>query len=352
MPDLALGRRAPPGCRRCPRSACSGRRGAGSRGRCGPCRAARASPRPRCGCSPGCCRALRGRPPACETRPNFVASTTSSRRSLDRPADELLVGVRAVDLGGVDVGDAEVERAVDGADRLGVGAARIEVVAGHRHRAESDARDVEFADRDVLHGLLRSGCGAVGTEIQESTHFHKVRVLVDGGTGRVPRRLHARSYPDLVDAKSEIREFLTSRRAKLTPDDVGLTSYGPRRVPGLRREEVAVLAGVSVPYYTRLERGNLQRGLRERSGSAGPRSGARRRRAGASLRPRTRGPAGQPRRAGVRERQRIRPSVQRMLDAITGAPAAVLNGRLDMLGDERARPGLCSRSCTSTRYGR
>jgi hypothetical protein len=56
-----------------------------------------------------------------------------------------------------------------------------------------------------------------------------------------------------VDAKSEIREFLTSRRAKLTPDEVGLTSYGPRRVPGLRREEVAVLAGVSVPYYTRLE---------------------------------------------------------------------------------------------------
>jgi transcriptional regulator with XRE-family HTH domain len=64
-------------------------------------------------------------------------------------------------------------------------------------------------------------------------------------------------YADPVDAKSEIREFLTSRRAKLTPDEVGLTSYGPRRVPGLRREEVAVLAGVSVPYYTPLERGNL-----------------------------------------------------------------------------------------------
>ncbi|MGH7557362.1 MAG: helix-turn-helix domain-containing protein, partial [Gemmatimonadota bacterium] len=60
-----------------------------------------------------------------------------------------------------------------------------------------------------------------------------------------------------MDAKNEIREFLTSRRAKLTPDEVGLTSYGPRRVPGLRREEVAVLAGVSVPYYTRLERGSL-----------------------------------------------------------------------------------------------
>src|SRR5919198_2777453 len=60
-----------------------------------------------------------------------------------------------------------------------------------------------------------------------------------------------------VDAKSEIRDFLTSRRARLTPDKVGLSSYGSRRVPGLRREEVAVLAGVSVPYYIRLERGDL-----------------------------------------------------------------------------------------------
>jgi transcriptional regulator with XRE-family HTH domain len=55
--------------------------------------------------------------------------------------------------------------------------------------------------------------------------------------------------------KTEVREFLTSRRARITPERVGLVSYGSRRVPGLRREEVAVLAGVSVPYYTRLERG-------------------------------------------------------------------------------------------------
>src|SRR5271165_3321659 len=60
-----------------------------------------------------------------------------------------------------------------------------------------------------------------------------------------------------MDAKSEIREFLTTRRAKITPDQVGLPTYGDnRRVPGLRREEVALLAGVSVDYYTRLERGN------------------------------------------------------------------------------------------------
>jgi transcriptional regulator with XRE-family HTH domain len=60
-----------------------------------------------------------------------------------------------------------------------------------------------------------------------------------------------------VDARTEIRDFLTSRRAKLTPEEIGLTAYGPRQVPGLRREEVAVIAGVSVDYYNRMERGNL-----------------------------------------------------------------------------------------------
>jgi hypothetical protein len=70
---------------------------------------------------------------------------------LEGPADEFLVGVGAVDLGGVDVRDAQVERPLDGADRLGVAAVRVEVIAGHRHRAESDARDVESAQRNVLH---------------------------------------------------------------------------------------------------------------------------------------------------------------------------------------------------------
>jgi transcriptional regulator with XRE-family HTH domain len=60
-----------------------------------------------------------------------------------------------------------------------------------------------------------------------------------------------------MDARSEIKEFLTSRRARIRAEQAGLASYGPRRVPGLRREEVAVLAGVSVPYYTRIERGDM-----------------------------------------------------------------------------------------------
>src|ERR1700759_4544261 len=60
-----------------------------------------------------------------------------------------------------------------------------------------------------------------------------------------------------MDTRAETREFLTSRRARVTAAEAGLPDHGPRRVPGLRREEVAVLAGVSVPYYTRLERGDL-----------------------------------------------------------------------------------------------
>ena len=61
-----------------------------------------------------------------------------------------------------------------------------------------------------------------------------------------------------MDTRSEIRTFLASRRAKLTPEQAGLPDYGgTRRVAGLRRGEVAMLAGVSVEYYTRLERGNL-----------------------------------------------------------------------------------------------
>src|ERR1700710_942554 len=62
-----------------------------------------------------------------------------------------------------------------------------------------------------------------------------------------------------MDMTNDIGEFLTSRRARITPEQVGLPTYGKRRVPGLRREEVASLAGVSVEYYKRLERGNASR---------------------------------------------------------------------------------------------
>src|SRR5262252_5141315 len=61
-----------------------------------------------------------------------------------------------------------------------------------------------------------------------------------------------------MDPRTEIREFLATRRAKITPDQAGMPLYGGRRrVPGLRREEVAMLAGVSIDYYTRLEKGTV-----------------------------------------------------------------------------------------------
>src|SRR4051812_49782060 len=58
-----------------------------------------------------------------------------------------------------------------------------------------------------------------------------------------------------MNRANDISEFLATRRARITPEQAGLPSYGARRVPGLRREEVASLAGVSVDYYRRLERG-------------------------------------------------------------------------------------------------
>ena len=76
--------------------------------------------------------------------------------ALDRPADQFLVEEGAVDLGGVEVGDAQIQCPVDGADRFGVAAFTGVVVAGHRHRTQADPGDVELAERDVFHQLLHS----------------------------------------------------------------------------------------------------------------------------------------------------------------------------------------------------
>jgi transcriptional regulator with XRE-family HTH domain len=135
-----------------------------------------------------------------------------------------------------------------------------------------------------------------------------------------------------MDARNEIREFLTSRRAKLKAADVGLPDYGPRRVPGLRREEVAVLAGVSVPYYTRLERGELagaSDSVLEALAHALQLDDAERAHLFALARA-TQPLARPPRRRPAKHR--IRPSVQQLLDAMTGAAAHIGNDRLDILG--------------------
>jgi transcriptional regulator with XRE-family HTH domain len=137
-----------------------------------------------------------------------------------------------------------------------------------------------------------------------------------------------------VDAKKEMQEFLTSRRAKIAPEQAGLPIFGgTRRVPGLRREEVALLAGVSVDYYTRLERGSAA-GVSESVLEALARALQLDDPERAHLFDLVRAaqPAPRPRR---RPPQRhVRPSVQRTLDAIT-TPAFVRNGRMDLLAANR-----------------
>jgi transcriptional regulator with XRE-family HTH domain len=146
----------------------------------------------------------------------------------------------------------------------------------------------------------------------------------------------------VVDTRSEIREFLTSRRARITPEQVGLAAYGPRRVPGLRREEVAVLAGVSVPYYTRLERGDMS-GVSESVLEALSRALQldEAERAHLFALARAAQPTTTPRRRR-QPRQRVRPAVQRILDAMTGAAAFVRNDRLDILGGNQLGYALYS----------
>jgi transcriptional regulator with XRE-family HTH domain len=141
-----------------------------------------------------------------------------------------------------------------------------------------------------------------------------------------------------VDNRAEVREFLISRRAKIAPQDAGLPEVGSRRVPGLRRGEVAALAGVSVEYYAKLERGALAgasasvldaiaRALQlddaERAylyDLAQAADGT-----SALMRPRRR----------ATTRWTPRPSLQWALDAITTGPAIVRNGRLDLLAANR-----------------
>jgi transcriptional regulator with XRE-family HTH domain len=130
-----------------------------------------------------------------------------------------------------------------------------------------------------------------------------------------------------VDSASDIAEFLSSRRAKVTPEQAGLPSYGKRRVPGLRREEVASLAGVSIDYYKRLERGNLGGAsdmVLEALARALQLDDAERTHLFDLAR--ALGPAAPRRRRPVQ--RRIRPPVQRMLDQM-GTPAIVRNAHSD-----------------------
>jgi MmyB-like transcription regulator ligand binding domain/Helix-turn-helix domain len=133
-----------------------------------------------------------------------------------------------------------------------------------------------------------------------------------------------------VDNRSDIRDFLASRRARLTPEQAGLLpGGGRRRVPGLRREEVAVPAGVSTDWYVRLEKGHIA-GVSEDVLEAVAR--ALQLDEAERLHLFNLARAARPRRAPQRRgKAPIQPRVQWMLDAMTGSAAFVANGRLDIL---------------------
>jgi len=129
----------------------------------------------------------------------------------------------------------------------------------------------------------------------------------------------------------DVRKFLTSRRARLTPEEAGLPAYGgTRRVAGLRREEVAMLAGLSVDYYIRLERGNLS-GASDSVLEALARALQLDDAETAHLFDLARAATSAPRVRRKRSPLTVRPSVQRVIDAITTAPAWVRNDRGEVL---------------------
>jgi transcription regulator MmyB-like protein/helix-turn-helix protein len=134
------------------------------------------------------------------------------------------------------------------------------------------------------------------------------------------------------DVRGQIREFLSTRRARISPEQAGLPVYGGdhRRVAGLRREEVALLARISSEYYTRLERGNatgVSESVIDGIAHALQLDDAERTHLLDLLR--TAGTTRPPRRRPAR--QRVRPTVQRVLDSMSSTPAFVLNARLDIL---------------------
>jgi transcriptional regulator with XRE-family HTH domain len=132
-----------------------------------------------------------------------------------------------------------------------------------------------------------------------------------------------------MDAANDIAAFLASRRAKITPHQAGLPSYGKRRVPGLRREEVASLAGVSADYYRRLERGQVS-GVSELVLEALARALQLDDAERAHLFDLARAASPVARKRSRPAKTRIRPVVQRLLDQIE-APAIVSNVHADLL---------------------
>ncbi|TQJ11175.1 helix-turn-helix protein [Kribbella jejuensis] len=130
-----------------------------------------------------------------------------------------------------------------------------------------------------------------------------------------------------MDRRAELSEFLKSRRARVQPEELGIKVYsGRRRVPGLRREELAQAAGVSADYYVRLEQGrtdNVSQEILDAVADVLKLSEDERKHLAVLAKP--------VRRKRRRTTQRIRPGVQRLLDSMTDVPAFVLGYRMDVL---------------------
>lgn len=152
-----------------------------------------------------------------------------------------------------------------------------------------------------------------------------------------------------MDLRTEIKEFLSSRRARIAPERAGLPAYGAnRRVKGLRREEVALLAGVSVDYYVRMERGSLtgtSDGVLNALAAALQLDEAERAHL-FQLARQSRLPGGPRRR---RQAVTVRPALQQVLDAITDAPALIGNGRYDVVAMNHLARALYSPVLADTR---
>jgi hypothetical protein len=148
-----------------------------------------------------------------------------------------------------------------------------------------------------------------------------------------------------TDISTQVHAFLVTRRNRLTPEASGLQMYGGnRRVPGLRREEVALLAGMSVDYYVRLERGNLSgasESVLESLASALQLDDAERAHLYDLARASSAGSAGRARRAPTGTTH-VRPTLLRILDAMPGTPAYLRNGRFDILAANQLGRALYS----------
>ncbi|MFS1301627.1 helix-turn-helix transcriptional regulator [Streptosporangium longisporum] len=141
-----------------------------------------------------------------------------------------------------------------------------------------------------------------------------------------------------MNEHGRLADFLQARRGLLRPEDVGLRTYGERRrVPGLRREELAMLAGISAPYYTRLEQGqsrNASREVLDAIAGALRLDASERAHLHALARAPGRGPASRPR------PERVSPATRALLAAFGNTPAVVIGRRTDVLAWNRQGHGL------------